>query len=348
MIFFQCEIYIDDIIIFGDTDESFLVNLTKIKRVRLVNPSKAKMTYSEVEAVGHVMDRYGIRMSQEKLTKVMDFTVPKYGTQLKQFLGLANYFRDHVRNHGGLARPLDKLVANYKIAKHKVVPWTEETISAFKSLQQAIATCPKLFFMVDDAATYLETDASDYGIGAFLYQMVQQPAQAPGTLSLQPIAFMSQSLTPSEHNWSTIEKECFAIYTSVKLWEYLLSGRFFTLKTDHKNLQFMNENTPKVIKWKLAIQEFNFQLEYLPGPHNVVADSLSRIHRDEDSCDRENVAEALAELPTENESRKRTIQSISTCRISHLSAAIQQEREWSSMYNIIMYTTDNGMSARRI
>ncbi len=120
--------------------------------------------------------------------------------------------------------------------------------------------------MDGDATTILETDASDYGIGAYLYQLIDEVQF--------PIAFMSKSLAGAQRNWSTIEKECFAIYTALRDWEYLLRDRFFTIRTDHDNLRYLNINTPKVVRWKLAIQEFNFQVEYIKGEQNVVADSF--------------------------------------------------------------------------
>jgi len=279
-----CELYIDDIIIYGSTEEEFVQNLETVfvwlkNKGLTLNPDKAKILLREVEAVGHVINKYGIKMSEEKISKVMNFPIPKFGKQLKQFLGLANYFRDHVRNHSTLAQPLDKLIGNYKMTKHKLIQWTAETMEAFRTLQAEVAKCPMLYFLEEQGKIVLETDASDYGIGAYLYQIVV--GQTP---EVRPIAFMSRTLNATERRWATIEKECCAIYEAVKGWEYLIGGRFFTIKTDHKNLLYLNDPliSPKVVKWKLALLEFNFEVEYIQGPDNVVADCLSRIQREEE------------------------------------------------------------------
>jgi transposase InsO family protein len=108
-----------------------------------------------------------------------------------------------------------------------------------------------------------------------------------------PIAFMSKTLSGAQRNWSTIEKEAYAIFVALRQWEYMLQDRFFTLHTDHDNLRFLNQNTPKVIRWKLAVQEFNFQVEYIPGEKNVAADAFSRIIRGDDP----DVTEHSIELP---------------------------------------------------
>jgi len=237
-----CELYIDDIIIYGSTEQEFLTNLeTVLQRLEAfnvtINPEKAKIAVTEVEAVGHILDQYGIAMSEEKIKKVKDFPLPKTGQELKRFLGLGNYFRSHVRDYSKLARPLDQLLHRYNEVKNKAIRWTEALTSAFRELQKRIGECPKLFFVNDELPIYLETDASDFGIGAYLFQLREDGVQ-------EPIAFMSRSLQGAQKNWSTIEKECFAIYSALREWEYLLRDRTFTIRTDHKNLRYLNENTP--------------------------------------------------------------------------------------------------------
>jgi hypothetical protein len=89
---------------------------------------------------------------------------------------------------------------------------------------------------------------------------------------------MSKSLSGAELRWSTIEKECYAIVYALKKFEYLLRDCHFTLRTDHKNLLYVNTaHTSTVVRWKLLIQAFDFDLEYLKGEENFVADSFSRL-----------------------------------------------------------------------
>ena len=94
----------------------------------------------------------------------------------------------------------------------------------------------------------------------------------------QPIAFISKALNTTEVKWSTPEKECYAIFFALVKLEYLLRDIHFTLRTDHRNLTFLNESFQKNVKrWKLAIMHFNFNIEHIPGVNNVVADALSRL-----------------------------------------------------------------------
>jgi len=95
-------------------------------------------------------------------------------------------------------------------------------------------------------------------------------------------------LDSTQCNWSTPEKEAYAIYYTLMHAEHLLRDVHFVLQTDHRNLTFINmEGSPKIRRWKLAIQEYDFDIEYLPGEKNIVADNFSRL------CDIESPDETL-------------------------------------------------------
>jgi hypothetical protein len=238
-----CELYLDDMIICGSDEEEFLNNLdTVLARLQefgiAVNPDKCKLGLSSVTYVGHTIDATGIHFERDRLDSVLAFPVPSTHHQMKKFIGFAGWFRDHVANHSMLMRPLQLLINDYK--KSNKVIWTEEALTAFQEAKEAIHSCPKLFFIDDISPIILCTDASDYGIGGCLTQVVDGIAQ--------PIAFMSKSLTGSQLNWDTPKKEGYAIFYSLSKWEYLLRDRHFKLKTDHKNLTQLKQE-PLLTRW---------------------------------------------------------------------------------------------------
>jgi hypothetical protein len=107
------------------------------------------------------------------------------------------------------------------------------------------------------------------GIGAYLFQ-------AKGEIHY-PIRFISKTLTAAQQKWNTTEKEAYAIVYAFNKLEYLLRDTKFTLCTDHKNLTYVDKDPrPRVQRWKLAMQEFDFQIIHIPGKENIVADGLSR------------------------------------------------------------------------
>ena len=317
LIYDICEIYIDDIIIFGRSEEDFLKNLDKVlKRLReynlTLNPDKAKIGLTQLEYVGRVISEQGVVMSDEKIRKVVEFPLPSTPKQLKQFLGLVNYFRAHVKNFAQTATPLYALTEGYNETpskRHAKMKWSEAHSAAFEAIKDAIRANPLLHFVDEQLPIVVATDASDFGIGAYLYQVRRGENDQE---EQQPIAFLSQALTKVQRRWSTIEKECYAIWYALRKWEHLLRDVHFTIHTDHRNLKYLNTNTPKVVRWKLAIQEFDFRVKHINGDTNVVADAFSRLCaqdgeesvstfdgedlRRSDACEEETISDALCLL----------------------------------------------------
>ena len=129
--------------------------------------------------------------------------------QLKSFLGLANYFREHVRDHSNIVHPLNNLLKGYNKQKSRPIVWNKEAENSFMNIRNAIHECPILFFMDDTSPIFLETDASDYGIGAYLYQQVNGINK--------PIGFISKTLHGAELQWDTPQKEGYAIFYTLKM-----------------------------------------------------------------------------------------------------------------------------------
>jgi hypothetical protein len=288
LLYHICELYIDDIFTWGTTDDEFVFNLRRIfQRLRerriTVNPDKCELGVERLEFVGHVIDKNGISMSETKINKVLDFALPVTVKDLRSFVGLCNYFSEHIRNGSILLRPLHKSIArhssgqnlNKKRAQRVTIEWLPEEEAAFHAIKKAVEECPKLFFPNDHDEIYLLTDASDYGIGGYLYQLIDGKEH--------PIRFMCHSLSDVECRWSTIEKECYAIFRAFQEMAYLIRDRKFHLLTDHRNLTFManpsgNKSTSeKVVRWRLAIQEYDFDCGHIAGDKNEVADNISRL-----------------------------------------------------------------------
>ena len=149
--------------------------------------------------------------------------------------------------------------------------WTDITTKPFHNTQQAIVGCQLLYYQHPSAPIRVYTDASHYGIGAYICQVAEEVQE-------QPIAFLSKTLSKAEKKWSVYEKEAYAIFYALRKWEHLLQDVKFTLYTDHKNLTYLNTDpSPKVQRWKIAVQEYDFDIAYVPGEENIVADGFSRL-----------------------------------------------------------------------
>jgi hypothetical protein len=274
LMYICAEAYIDDVIVHGKNEDEFIKNLrTVFLRFRKYNvklqPSKMKIGLTNVEYVGHTIDKEGLHFARAKLDSVLNFKKPVYQAQLKSFLGLCNYFRDNVKHHSTLVFPLQRMLDNYD--RRSKLQWTPETEAAWENIKHAVHSCPKLFFLDDFSEIHVYTDASDYGIGGYVMQIVNGKEV--------PVSFISKTLTESQRNkWSTPQKEAFAIYYTLCKMEHLLLDRHFTIHTDHKNLTYVNDSVnAMVVRWKLYLQEYSFDIKHVKGADNIVADNFSRL-----------------------------------------------------------------------
>ena len=278
LIYQICEIYIDDIIVFGNTEDEFMHNLEQVfirlseKNITL-NPKKCKFGLETIQYVGHTINKDGISFTRDKLDRVANFPKPCRQGELKSFLGLANYFHTHIKNHSSICAPLNNLLKDYH--KGMKIKWNPEAEKAFDDLKTMIDNCPTLFFLDPNAPVYLHTDASEYGLGAYLFQIVT----VNGIQIERPVEFISKAFTPVQLRWSIPEKEAYAIFYAVRRWDHLLRDIYFVLRTDHKNLVYLNEKdaSAKIKRWKLLIQEYNFDIEHIAGTLNIIADAFSRL-----------------------------------------------------------------------
>ena len=283
LLYVICEVYIDDIIVHGKTPEEFLDRLRQVfQRFRTYNisvsPPKSFIGMNSVEYVGSLIDKDGMHFTREKLSEVENFPAPKGIKTLRAFLGLANYFGRHIGDFATLAKAMRRLVNDH--AKTKQFVWTKEADDSFEAVKKAIVNCPKLYFISDDKEDkiFLHTDASDYGYGAYLYQVVKTEEH--------PILFMSKTFQGAQLRWNTVDKECFAIFMAFQKFHYLIHCVHFTLRTDSRNLTFINTaEEGRVFRWKIQIQKYNFDIEHIAGKLNIVADCFSRLASNEEEAE---------------------------------------------------------------
>ena len=268
-----CLVYMDDIIIFSSSLQEHLANISKIfetlhKFNMKVQLDKSEFLRKEVAFLGHVVTPEGVKPNPNKIEAIKNWPLPQNEKELRAFLGVMGYYRKFIRDFAKIAKPLTE-----QLRKDQIVHPTPEFIRAFQKCKEILMSSQILIYPNFEQQFILTTDASKYALGAVLSQ---------GRVGYdKPIAFASRTLSKSEENYSTIEKELLAIDWACKYFRPYLFGRKFTLYTDHKPLTYaLNLKDPhsKLIRYKLRLKEYDFDIHHRPGKQNVVADGLSRIN----------------------------------------------------------------------
>lgn len=265
-----CEVFIDDIVIYGEDLASFERNLRAVFDRLLVHGMRlkaAKCTFglSQVEYLGHVVSGSGISLSMDRKQAVVAMVAPTNTAGVRSFVGIANYFRAFIRDFATIVKPLTQLCST----KVKFA-WTAECQAAFAAIKSAIIAAPMLAHLDYTKEIVVRTDASVVGLGGVLLQRGDDGVEIP-------VAFVSKAFSPAEARWSTIEQEAYAVFYCVLALSHHLLGHSFIIETDHRNLLYLDQATaPKVIRWKLRLQEYNFEIRHIAGRDNLVADGLSR------------------------------------------------------------------------
>ncbi len=221
--------------------------------------------------MGHVFNKEGYGLSEQRKQDVLSMSVPRSLKELRSFLGMLNFFRDFIPNLSLLLKPLtDMTQVKPSTPKSLRLHWSPEALQAFEDAKQAVVKSLNLRFLQSNGTIYLYTDASTVGIGAILTQVVDS--------KMYPIMCLSKKFTPAESRWATIEQELFAIVYAMHHLTSLLLGREFTIFSDHRNLAYLQTSSnDKVVRWRLSMQIFRYNIQHIAGVDNVVADVLSRL-----------------------------------------------------------------------
>jgi hypothetical protein len=261
------QVFIDDILIYSRTteehDEHLRLVLQCLREHKLYGKlSKCSFYQSRIHYLGHVISGEGIAVDPAKVEAIMEWPAPTNVTEVRSFMGLAGYYRRFVEGFSKIANPITELQK-----KNKKFVWTEKCAEAFRRLKELLTTAPILKVPDMDADFLVCTDASKEGLGGVLMQ------------DGRVIAYISRKLRRHEENYATHDLELLAIVYALKVWRHYLIGRKFELKTDHCGLQHIftqSDLNARQRRWSELLSEYDFEINYIKGTVNRVADALSR------------------------------------------------------------------------
>ena len=268
--------YFDDIIIFSRMEEEHLEHLEKIfRKLReyglKMKREKCDFFKKDLQYLGHLVSEEGFEPLLEKIKSIKNMPPPKTAKEMKQFLGLAGYYRKFVPRFADISRPLTHLTR-----QSVEFQWTEKCQKSFDNLRELLTKYPILRYPNPSKDYTLFTDASKFGYMGVLTQEYEDS----GVKKYHPVCYISGLFRGSQLNWAALTKEAYIIYMSVRKLTFYITGHNIKVKSDHLPLKKFPEKktlNAKVNNWAVELEQFKIKLDWISGVKNMLADSLSRL-----------------------------------------------------------------------
>ena len=267
-----CIAYMDDILIYADTDEELVARTRQVLEKLIehglyVKLEKCLFHVTEVDFLGFIISADGIRMDSSRIAVIVEWPRPESIHDVQVFLGFANFYRRFIESYSHVVLPLTDL-----LKKANQFSWTDNAKAAFEKLKTLFTSAPILRHFDPALETFLHADASGFAISG----IISQPHEG----RLHPVAFWSRKCIPAECNYDIQDRELLAIVECMKHWRHYLEGSRHPVKvlTDHKNLETLMSTKAlnrRQARWAEFLSGYNFILTPIPGTKNP-ADGLSR------------------------------------------------------------------------
>ena len=275
-----CHVYLDDIVIWSNSVEEHRRNVrTILQALRdadlYCSTKKSQLFTTELDFLGHHISARGVDADKKKIEKIQMWPVPQCAKDVRKFLGLVQYlaaFLPKLAEYRSLLTPLTT-----KEAQKEWPGWSETHQAAFQNIKGIVLSAECLTTIdhdnMGDRKIFVTCDASDRRTGACL-------SFGTSWETARPVAWDSVQLSQAEKNYPTHEQEMLAIVRALKRFRAELLGTHFTVCTDHRTLecfQGQRELSRRQARWQEFLAEYDFDIVYVKGDENTVADALSRM-----------------------------------------------------------------------
>ena len=265
-------VYIDDVLVYGADFDQVLERLdlvlTASEQYGLTyKPSKCQFGFTELKFLGHIISGQGYQVDPDKIRAIQEFPTPRSFRQVRQFLGMCNYYRKYIKGFSMIAAAL------YRLLTLTHFEWTGAAEEAFMKLKELLTKAPVLHYPVAGADIQITTDASGYGIGAVCEQSTD------GGKTWHPLAYCSRTLKDYERKYTATHRECLAVVYALKQFRPYFYGQGVRVYTDHQCLTYLyKQKDPynQLARWALEIAAHQAELIYKPGAAITHVDCLSR------------------------------------------------------------------------
>ena len=232
-----------------------------------LNRKKCKIGFVRMQVLGFLCEKGQCSVDLNKLECFKKMKKPKGQWELASLLGFTNFLRDQILLYSQVVGPLQQIASKKNWDKDT---WGPDQEAAFSRLKTALLKAPVVHQPDMDKAFHVSTDASQHGVGAVLYQVVNREKKY--------VSFTSKALKKGQRNYSATKRELLAIVYALKRWEPFLAGTKFSVETDHKALSFLhNAKSHMVRDWARYLSTFDFTVSHIPGADNILPHYLSHL-----------------------------------------------------------------------
>ncbi|KAE9182825.1 hypothetical protein PF004_g24131 [Phytophthora fragariae] len=271
--------YFDDIFVHSRAEDGLSAVDVHLRHLRKVfekmrenklyaNLKKCVFGAPEIPVLGCYVSKSGVRADPEKISSICSWPTPKNQTELRQWLGLANYLHKYTKDYAGLIQPMSSL-----LKKDVAWNWRPEHQDAFDAVKKSLASAPVLMLPDTSRPFHVVCDASDFAIGCALMQFDAEGRE-------RVVSYQSRQMKPAEKNYPVHDKELLAMrYALIKFRVYLLGEQMVAVYTDHASLRTAMKSphlSQRMARWLSFFAEYNFIVHYKPCKNNILADALSR------------------------------------------------------------------------
>ena len=210
---------------------------------------KCEFFSKNMELLGFEIIQQGVGPMTSKLQRIKEMKVLPTKTSIKSFLGLVRYYQRFVPCLAEKAVPFQAMLKKDSTPKD----WGPPQQKAVEEIKEAFINPMILRHYDPTLRTILQTDASDYAMGAVLSQITEEGRE-------WVVSFTSKSLDTAQRNYSVTEKECLAVVWGTEYFRTLLLGVQFELQTDHQALKYLltsKEGVGRNARWQLKLQEYD-------------------------------------------------------------------------------------------
>jgi transposase InsO family protein len=265
-------IYVDDVIVISRSVADHISHLSQIlstanKYNLRFNWDKVQIGFRKLAILGHIVSGSTMEIDPSKMDLLLSIPRPSTGPQVESLLGLASYLRQYIPLYSTLLAPFEQ------VRKARTVQWNEKLEGSWQGLRAVISSAPLLHHATEGVELEVATDASNVGVGAVLYQTIAGQRRY--------IMFAAKALNSAQQNYPASKKELLALVFSLRAFDQWLSGRRFTVYTDHQALTFLltTKSTTQTLRyWHDILLQYDFRIVHRPGALNCLPDAISRLY----------------------------------------------------------------------